>query len=228
MPPHPLIFTRTALRELDRRALDDYKIPIPVLMENAGRAVAQHLLTHRPPKGRVLVLTGPGNNGGDALVTARWLANAGLPVDILLLAGRHAFSGPAAAQLATIDAMKLPVEEASPGHPELRDWIVEGQPGDVLIDGIFGTGLSRPVEGLPAEIIHAANASGRRIVAVDIPSGLNADTGEALGIAIRATETVSFCGSKTGFPKARPYTGELHIADIGIPRQLLESLAQKI
>ena len=227
MLPRPLIFTRSALREIDRRAVDEYKIPIPVLMENAGRAVACHLLTHRPPKGRILILTGPGNNGGDALVAARWLANANLPVTILLAAPRDKFTGPAAAQLATIDAMHLPVEEATLGHPELRDWIVEGDPADILIDGLFGTGLSRPIEGLPAEIILAANASGRRIVAVDIPSGLDADTGEVLGVAIRASETVSFCGGKTGFAKARPYTGEVHIADIGIPRSLLESLAQK-
>jgi hydroxyethylthiazole kinase-like uncharacterized protein yjeF len=223
----PLIFTRAALRELDRRAVDDYKISIPVLMENAGRAVAQHLLTHRPPKGRILVLTGPGNNGGDALVAARWLANANLPVTILLVAPRDKFTGPAAAQLATIDAMHLPVEEATPGHPELRDWIVEGSPADILIDGLFGTGLSRPIAGLTAEIILAANAANRRILAIDIPSGLDTDTGQVLGTAIRATETLSFSGSKPAFAHARQFTGELHISDIGIPRQLLDSLAQK-
>jgi len=220
-----LTFTREALRELDRRAVEEFHIPILTLMENAGRAVAEvgrHLLKKNA---RALVLAGPGNNGGDGLVAARHLHNAGVPVSILLLAERERYRDAAAAQLAIVDAMHLPVDTVSAGHAELRDWIVESAPGDLLIDAIFGTGLTRPVEGVAAAVIHAANASRHPILAVDIPSGLDCDTGRPLGEAIRATETISFCGHKKGFAEARAYVGKVTIAHIGAPRELLEQLA---
>ncbi len=221
----PLSFTREALRELDRRAVEEFHIPIRVLMENAGRAVAdvaRHLLKKNA---RALVLAGPGNNGGDGLVAARHLHNAGIPVSILLLAERDRYKDASAAQLATVDAMHLPVDTITPGHAELRDWIVESDPADLLIDALFGTGLTRPVEGLALEVIRAANASRHPILAIDIPSGLDCDTGRPLGEAIRATETVSFCGHKKGFAEARAYLGKVVTADIGAPRELLEQLA---
>jgi NAD(P)H-hydrate epimerase len=224
----PLTFARDALRELDRRAVEEYHLPILVLMENAGRAVAdaaRHLLKKNA---RALVLAGPGNNGGDGLVAARHLHNHHIPVRILLLAPRDKYRDAAATQLAIVDAMHLPVEVLTPGHAEFRDWLVECTPGDLIIDALFGTGLTRPVEGLAAEVIHAANVSRHPILAVDIPSGLDADTGAPVspgGEAIRATETVSFCGLKQGFAQAAPYLGKVTVADIGAPRELLERLA---
>lgn len=224
-----LAFTREALQELDRRAVEEFHIPILVLMENAGRAVAEaarHLLKRNA---RALVLAGPGNNGGDGLVAARHLRNAGIPVSILLLAGRDRYRDAAAAQLAIVDAMRLPVEVLTPGHAEFRDWLVDSSPGDLIVDALFGTGLTRPAEGLAADVIHAVNASRHPILAVDIPSGLDCNTGRPPGPtggeAVRATETVSFCGSKVGFAQARAYVGKVTVADIGAPRELLESLA---
>ena len=109
----------------------------------------------------------------------------------------------------------------------LADWLQTSGPNDIIIDGIFGTGLSRPVLGPAAELIDAINKANRRIVSVDIPSGLDCDTGQPLGSAIRATLTVSFCGLKVGFASAgaTKYTGEVITAAIGFPQSLLQSLA---
>lgn len=238
-----LTFSRASLHELDRRAVEEYHIPILVLMENAGRAVAHAALRHvatAAAKRRVLILAGPGNNGGDGLVAARYLHNAGIALTILLLTPREHYKDAAATQLAIVEAMKLHIETLSPGHAELRDWLVEALPEDLLIDALFGTGLSRPPDGLAAEVIAAVNKSGHPILAVDIPSGLDCDTGLPAGApagdaagsvavktVIRAAETVSFCGSKAGFPKARHFTGKVTIADIGAPVELLRSLAER-
>ena len=227
----PMVFNRDALREIDRRALAEYHIPILVLMENAGRAVANAALSRLKLGGQALILAGPGNNGGDGLVAARHLHNAGITILILLLAAREHYRDAAAAQLAIVDAMRLPVEIITPGHPELRDWIVESSPDDLIIDALFGTGLSRPLDGLAAEVVRAANSAQRAILAVDIPSGLDCDTGRPVagadGPAIRATETLSFCGLKPGFVSVNAYTGKVAVADIGVPSELLKELALK-
>ncbi len=225
------VFDRAALREIDRRAVAEFHIPILVLMENAGRAVANAALSRLKPGGQALILAGPGNNGGDGLVAARHLHNAGISMLILLLAPREHYRDAAAAQLAIVDAMRLPVEIITPGHPELRDWIVESSPDDLMIDALFGTGLSRPLDGLAAEVIRAVNSAQRAILAVDIPSGLDCDTGQPVGgmnaPAIRATETISFCGLKPGFASAKAYVGKVTVADIGVPCELLKELALK-
>ncbi|MGN6368263.1 MAG: NAD(P)H-hydrate epimerase [Phycisphaerae bacterium] len=222
------VFSRDALRELDRRAVEEFHIPILLLMENAGRAVADAALRHLHKSPRhALVLAGPGNNGGDGLVAARHLHNAGVTVHVLLLALHDHYRDAAATQLAIVDAMKLKPLTLSHDHAELRDWLVEADPGDLIIDALFGTGLSRPVEGLAADVIRAANTAKHPILAVDIPSGLDADTGQPHGVAIHATETVSFCGTKRGFANAQACTGKVTIADIGAPRELLQQLAQK-
>jgi NAD(P)H-hydrate epimerase len=224
-----LAFSRAGLRELDRRCLEEFHLPILVLMENAGRGVAE--AAHKLDKlCGVLVLTGPGNNGGDGLVAARHLHNWGHRVSVLLLAGRDHYKDAAATQLEIVDAMGLTVEVltgGAAGHAEFRDWHVEAGPEDIVIDALFGTGLTRKVEGLAAELIGAVNASGRRVVAVDTPSGLDVDTGMAQGMAIKAAETVSFCGTKKGFAAAKAFTGRVVVADIGAPRALLEELAEK-
>ena len=221
-----LTFGRDALREIDRRAVDEFHIPILVLMENAGRAVSTAALRmlHKPAKG-VVVLAGPGNNGGDGMVAARHLHNAGVEVTVLLLGARDQYEGSAGTQLAILEAMKVRTETISADHSELRDWVVDSDPGDVVVDALFGTGLSRAVEGVGADVIRAANGAKRAILAVDIPSGLDAESGEALGVAIRATETVSFCGLKRGFARGKEFTGKVTVADIGAPRELLVALA---
>jgi len=226
----PLTFTREGLREVDRRAVEEFHIPILVLMENAGRSVAEVALRHMAKKCGALVLAGPGNNGGDGLVAARHLRNAGIAVEVLLLRPRSSYQDAAATQLAIVEAMHLPVQVLSADHAEFRDWLVESRPDDLIIDALFGTGLSRPVEGLAADVIRAVNHAEHPVLAVDIPSGLDCDTGEAVtpgGAVIEAAETVSFCGTKVGFARAKRYTGKVTIGDIGVPRALLEMCAAK-
>src|ERR1700760_4662782 len=129
-----LTFNRDGLRELDRRAVEEYHIPILVLMENAGRAVAEAglRLLHKPGN-NVLILAGPGNNGGDGMVAARHLHNAGVKVTILFLAARDQYKDVNGTQLAIVEAMKLHTETISADHSEVRDWVVESDPGDVVI-----------------------------------------------------------------------------------------------
>jgi NAD(P)H-hydrate epimerase len=224
-PQATLCFSRAALREMDRRAVEEFRIPILVLMENAGRAVAdaaRHMLKHG---GSVLIVCGPGNNGGDGLVAARHLHNAGVAVEILLLADPVQFRDAAAMQLAIVHAMKLHVQTISTNHQELRNWLAESHPNDLIVDAIFGTGLSRPVEGLARDVIEAINKTRHAVLAVDIPSGLDCDTGLPLGIAVKAATTVSFCGTKMGFANAAAYTGKVMVGDIGAPVELLRELA---
>lgn len=217
-------FSRDGLREIDRRAVAEYGIPVLVLMENAGRAVAEEV--KRGLKGRVLIVCGAGNNGGDGLVAARHLANAGVAVEVLLLGGREEFKHAAALQLAIVDKMGVPCEPAV--KEAVRDWLVEGTEADVIVDALFGTGLSRNVDGVARQVIEAMNRSGRRIVSVDIPSGLDADSGAVLGAAVEATVTVSFCGGKLGFTKGAFQVGKCVVADIGVPINLLRELAEKV
>ncbi len=232
-----LTFTRAALAEVDRRAVEEYGIPVLALMENAGRCVAdaaiRRLAGVAPPR-EAIILCGPGNNGGDGLVAARHLHNAGLRITILLLAERHRFRDAAAINLAIADRMKLAggIATISPGHAELRDALVEATPDVLLIDALFGTGLSRPVEGLAAEVILAMNASRKPILAVDVPSGMDADTGlpaagGAAEYVIHATETVSMCGLKTGFTAGKTFVGKIVVGAIGVPRELLEDVVTK-
>jgi NAD(P)H-hydrate epimerase len=225
-------FTRAGLAEVDRRAVLELGIPILVLMENAGRAVSDAVMkVVGHGKGReVVVVCGAGNNGGDGLVAARHLHNAGVKVTVLLVGDRGKFKEAAGVNLEICERMKLPVFQVTAGHAELRDVLVEAAPEVVLVDAVFGTGLIRKVEGVAAEVIRAMNGSRKRIVAVDVPSGMDADTGlpVAGGSAdevIRAVETVSMCGGKVGFGVGKEFVGKVVVGDIGAPRELLEACA---
>jgi NAD(P)H-hydrate epimerase len=227
-----LVFSRDALREVDRRSVEEFGIPILALMENAGRSVADAVLRHARRGTRVLLLAGPGNNGGDALAAARHVHNAGIAVEVLLLTSRERYTRAAGAQLGIVSAMKIPTDSISADHSELRDWVVDSSPGDLIVDGLFGTGLSRKVEGLAAEVIRAANGSHHPIISIDIPSGMDCDTGrpagDPAGHMIRAVETISFCGLKKGFgqAEARAFTGKVTVVPIGAPREVLLALAE--
>jgi NAD(P)H-hydrate epimerase len=227
---HVLVFSRRAVREVDRLAVEQYGIPSIVLMENAGlhlAEVALDLSESDPP--RILVACGPGNNGGDGLCAARHLHNEGAQVEIVLIAPESAVKGDAAVHLRTVKAMGLPVH-AEP-HA-LRKAAARLGP-DVIIDALLGTGLERAVEGAMAEAIGALNAlgdGGATILSADLPSGLDCDRGVPLGAAVRATATVTFVGLKAGFLQlsAQEYIGDVMIADIGAPRELVERLGQRV
>jgi NAD(P)H-hydrate epimerase len=201
-----------------------------------GEAVLK-VLGHAKER-EVVVVCGAGNNGGDGLVAARHLHNAGVKVTVLLVGEREKFmrgGGEAAGvNLEICEKMKLAggVVQVTAGHAELRDVLVEAVPEVLLVDAIFGTGLTRKVEGVAGEVIRAMNASRKRVVAVDVPSGMDADTGlpAAGGSAeevVRAVETVSMCGGKAGFVVGKGFVGKVVVGDIGAPRELLEGCAER-
>jgi hydroxyethylthiazole kinase-like uncharacterized protein yjeF len=183
------------------------------LMENAGRAVAD--AASRLLQGRgILIVAGPGNNGGDGFVAARHLAERGYEVRVSFLGETAALKGDAAA---AFERWSGPVEPASP--VSLADC-------DIVIDALFGAGLAREVEGLPRAMIRAMNASAAPVIAVDLPSGVNGTTGAVMGIAVEATHTVTFFRRKTGHVllPGRLRCGTIEVVDIGIPAAVLETV----
>jgi NAD(P)H-hydrate epimerase len=182
-----------------------------VLMENAGRAVAEAAAALAPrPGASIAIACGPGNNGGDGFVAARLLHEQGYAVRLGLLGSRDALKGDAAAMAERWDG-------AEPLGPALFT------SADVIIDALFGAGLSRPLDGTAAEAVTAVNASGRPVVAVDVPSGLDGSTGLAAGPVVRATSTVTFFRLKPGHVllPGRVLCGAVKLANIGIPDDVL-------
>ena len=191
-------------------------VPGVALMEAAGLAVAEAVQrgwAERP----VLVLCGPGNNGGDGFVAARHLAQAGWPVRLALLGDRGSLSGDAAHHAGLWQGEVLP----------LTANVLDGE-APLVIDALFGAGLSRPLEGVVAELAERIAAAGLPVVAVDVPSGLAGDSGEALGgLAIKAVETITFFRKKPAhlLLPGRKFCGQVTLVDIGIPASVLAEIA---
>jgi NAD(P)H-hydrate epimerase len=191
--------------------------PGRALMEAAGRAVADAVIA-RYPRQPVLVLCGPGNNGGDGFVAARHLVTQDWPVTLALLKGPAALRGDAAW---AADLWKGPVAE-----PSLA--LLDGHP--LVIDALFGAGLTRPIEGMAAELIERINRGRLPVVAVDVPSGLHGDTGEIMGAAPRAEATVTFFRAKPGHYSLEGLRrcGDLQVVDIGIPASVLDAIRPQL
>jgi NAD(P)H-hydrate epimerase len=207
--------TREEMREIDRRAIEEHKIPVETLMENAGKAVADLVEERASRVCPIVAVCGKGNNGGDGFVAARLLAKRGFEVEVLALQDSY---DPESATGRNWLAIR-----------ESLDFVgrIKNRPMALYIDAIFGTGLSRPVRGAERDLIRELNGLDKRwfpIVAVDIPSGLDANTGHPLGVAVEAVATVTMGLPKAGFraPEARKYLGELVVAEIGFPRELLQ------
>lgn len=186
-------------------------------------------LPHGPSLPKVLVICGPGNNGGDGAVVARHLDAWGFPVRVIWFARSNQLHGDAAAQWNILERSKIDqstfFDKYSSGSDlDLTQITAILSQADWIIDGLLGTGLSRPVEGALQHVINSMNDSGKPIFALDLPSGLDADTGKPLGIAVRTCATATFVAAKAGFaiPGATSYTGEVTVIDIGLPRCLLE------
>jgi NAD(P)H-hydrate epimerase len=188
-------------------------VPTIDLMERAGAAVADAVLA-RWGVCRVVVLCGPGNNGGDGFVTARHLAQHGVDVSLSLLGAREKMRGDAAEMAARWTG---PIVPLSPDPGE----------ADIYVDALFGAGLARPTQGVAAEAIAVLDRAGKPVVAVDLPSGLHGDTGQVLGAAPRATLTVTFFRPKPAhlLMPGRALCGETLVADIGIPDTVLADIA---
>jgi len=216
------LVTAVEMRELDRRTIEEVGVPSLVLMENAGRGT-YHILRREFPDllGPVAVLAGRGHNGGDGLVVARYLANDGIPVTVFLFAARAEVRGDALVNLQIVERLGLEVVEVLE-EEHLNPVVHRLSRAALMVDALLGTGLNSPVQGLLALLIDKVNNLRTPVLAVDIPSGLSADTGEPLGVAVAATVTVTYGFPKLGqlLPRARDYVGRLWQVDIGIPPAL--------
>jgi NAD(P)H-hydrate epimerase len=213
-----LHLTRSQLREIDRRASADYHIPGIVLMENAARAVVAEACRMLADEccGKILILCGGGNNGGDGLAVARHLHNRGADVEIGLCCDPASYQGDALINWQIVSAMKI-----AAGSFDVS-MLTDPQPM-LIIDAIFGTGLNKPPREPFGSIARAVNDSGLPVLAVDVPSGLDCDIGVPPGACIRAACTVTFVAEKIGFAhaEARRVLGIVVVGDIGCPRELV-------
>src|SRR5688572_956232 len=225
MTRNPPPQTRATIREWDRRAIEDFGIPGILLMENAGSGRARIIEEVLGTSGEgepVRILCGPGNNGGDGFVVARHLHGRGIPVEVLLVSpAGHAPGSDSGVNLAILSRLRIPIEREGLRAP------AEGAkvfPDGTIIDALFGSGLSRPLTSPQDAWVRAANDSGRPVIALDIPSGLDADTGRVLGEAIAAHHTITFAAAKVGFfgGEGPRLSGRVHVIDVGIPREVWE------
>ena len=218
--------TREEMRELDRKAIEEYKIPGIVLMENAGRNVAEEILKmlDDPQQAKVAILCGKGNNGGDGFVVARHLHNHSIHVDVFLIARVSDIlkDGDAGINLQILLNMKIPVKEIF-DIPGVNSILKELHNYNILVDALFGTGLSGDVREPFKTLINGVDNLNKPMVSVDIPSGLDCNTGKILGAAIKATKTVTLAIAKKGFylNDGPSYTGKVIVSDISIPRELI-------
>jgi hydroxyethylthiazole kinase-like uncharacterized protein yjeF len=213
--------TRAQVRQVDKLAIEQFHIPGIVLMENAARAVAQEAcrMLGNDCCGEILILCGGGNNGGDGLAAARHLHNLGADVHIAFTVDPGGYKGDALINWEIVRAMKIP------SRPFRAEQLHQLSP-ILVIDAIFGTGLSQPPREPFAEIAQSVNSSGLPVLAVDLPSGLDCDTGLPLGACIVAKETVTFVAEKVGFEKAEAqrFLGKIRVADIGCPKELIDTV----
>ena len=220
MPKLPFV-SPDEMKRIDAFAINEVGIPGVVLMENAGRAAFEALYDGMAGRSSpALVFCGRGNNGGDGFVVARHLINNGVETHVFLVGAMSKIKGDARVNLRILQKMGVTVNRITKkALPELRR---QRKECGVIIDALLGTGLSGEVSGLYRDVIEIINGAGCPVMAIDIPSGLDGTTGEPLGIAVVANMTVTFQLPKKGFenPRARNYTGQLRIVDIGIPLHL--------
>lgn len=218
--------TCAQIRELDVLAIEHVGISGLVLMENAGRAAAEliYALLPNPRRSRALILCGPGNNGGDGFVVARHLANAEVNVRVVLAVARERYRGDAAVNLKVLERMDVALVEATPGDAWVDEFATSAGAADVIVDALLGTGSSGAPRPPIDRLIRIANgALQARRVAIDLPSGLDGDTGRPAEPCFRADLTITLVAPKVGFAAAaaRQVLGRVVVADIGAPRKLI-------
>jgi NAD(P)H-hydrate epimerase len=223
--------TREQVRELDRRAMDEYGMPGVVLMENAGRGAAEVAagMLGDPAKKRVVIFCGKGNNGGDGFVVGRHLHNRGAKVEFVLACRPEEIDPWTDAginlQIAQKMGLHLHVAAAEDGRFEAAGL---ERVADLIVDALLGTGLTGDVREPYLSLIRLINAADKPVLAIDIPSGLDCDAGRILRAAVRATRTATFVLPKLGFTLAEgpAQAGQVAVVDIGIPKELVDSILQ--
>lgn len=230
--PHSL--TREAVRAVDTRAIEEFGMTGLVLMENAGRGAAECLIQFGVD-GTVIVCAGKGNNGGDGFVIARHLELLGCDVRVLLFANPSELSGDAAANWRILEAAETP-RVVLGRQPPLSDIDHALSHADWVVDALLGTGSVGEVREPYRTAITSINRSARKVFAVDLPSGLDCDSGQPIetladgtALCVRAVHTATFVARKRGFdhPASPAFTGEVHVVGIGIPKRLLDEVLQE-
>lgn len=217
-----IVMTREEVRAFDSWAINTVGIAGVVLMENAGRSCAEFIKERLAgvEKAKVCIFCGTGNNGGDGYVVARHLAGAGLVVRVVICGERNKIKGDAKINLDIIEKMGLAVEQLDVHDEDIAGKVASFAAGcDMLVDGLFGTGLTGRLGLEYIGLIESINKQDCLVIAIDIPSGLDCDSGEPLGAAVRAVATVTFAAVKKGFTLGRcasQYTGQIHVASIGV------------
>lgn len=217
------------LREIDRRCVEEFGIPTLLLMENAGLRAAEVALNMIPRDAHTVCVCGAGNNGGDGFVIARHLSNRRVPVRIVVV-GRTAAIQPTSApgmNLQIIRRMGIPsLHILRPEEIERVEKEIAG--AGLIVDALCGIGLKGKLRPLQRACVEAMNGSGRKVLAVDVPSGLDADTGRPLPVAVHAAKTVTFVAMKRGFlnPEAKDHIGKVEVVDIGVPLKLVREFGE--
>lgn len=222
------ILSAEAMREVDRVAIEEIGIPSLVLMENAAIGVVDAIGEIYEEAESAAIFCGPGNNGGDGLAIARHLAIRGYDVQVFLVAGRRGMRGDAEVQLGICRRQGLAIQEVA-DEDGVVEALEEAREADLIVDALFGTGLSSPLEGMLADLVQGLNDLPVPRVAVDLPSGLNGSRSEPLGPHIQADLTVTFAAPKIVhvFPPASDAVGELVVTDLGIPPELVDEAEEE-
>jgi NAD(P)H-hydrate epimerase len=215
------LYQTKQVRELDRIAIEEFNIPGYTLMQRAGKAVFSTLQKHWPKAKKILIICGKGNNAGDGYVVARLAHKQGFNVTVLSLAEPNKLTGDALTAFKNAEKKGITLTPAP---------LPEGEGVDVIIDALLGTGVKGAVKGEYKKAIETINNSNTPILAIDVPSGLNADTGNILGVAVRADLTVTFVGCKQGFftGQAPEYCGEILYNDLNIPKEAFQHMPSNV
>ncbi|MEF8894355.1 NAD(P)H-hydrate epimerase [Halodesulfurarchaeum sp.] len=206
--------TTTEMNAVDRVAVEEVGLQLLQMMENAGRILAWHVRDVRPEDVPVLVVAGNGGNGGGGMVCARHLANRGIPVRVILDRSPEDLFGAAATQYRILEAMDVSITATG-------EQLSQSVGKRVIVDALIGYGLDGEVRPPASKLIESLNELSEPIVSLDVPSGIDATTGETLGIAVTPTRTVTLALPKTGLETG---TEALYLADIGIPQTVYERI----
>jgi ADP-dependent NAD(P)H-hydrate dehydratase / NAD(P)H-hydrate epimerase len=218
------IVTSEQMRNIDRRATEQFGIPSIILMENAALALLEAILDRFPDAERVALFCGTGQNGGDAFALARHLENHHIVPAIFLAGSRTAIEGDALTNLIACERMGIPIYSIDDGE-SVNEALAQASGYDLLVDGLFGTGLNRPLEGIYADIVNGIASLRLPVVAIDVPSGISGSTPAVSEPVVAADLTVTFAAPKIAhvFEPAADFCGEIVVADISIPRAALEA-----
>ena len=216
-----IVMSRDEVRAFDAWAINELGVLGAVLMENAGRSCAELIKEELAgvAAAKVCIFCGTGNNGGDGYVIARHLLNNGFKVTVVVCGDRNKIKGDAKKNLDILERLSHPIEHLDVNDADIASRVTTFTAGaDMLVDSLFGTGLSGQLSDGYKQLIESINARNCPILAVDIPSGLDCDSGQPLGAAIRANYTVTFVAVKKGFTSgsAAKNTGEVFVASIGV------------